>query len=402
MMWGLAKLKDNTMQEFNGYQYTQIAVANAMGLDKKLWEERIQWVEDNMDNLEDLMDEAGEDKFAYRKAVYALRDAQEGRESGFMFELDGTASCQQIYAALMGCKKTARQVNLIHEGKRADLYLAMSIAMGMGITRGEIKYPLMCHYYNSTNKPKELFGDGTPEYVRFMNTLVTELPGAEMGKNIINNCWNPEADVHAWEQLDDMVCHVRVSSKEKAVIDVQEIEGSFTYAYELYGPTETGVSLPANLIQSFDALIVREMKRRCNYNLTKVELAIERIEREMDNRCNLVEVVAPKEPAMICMNQLHQMDERDMSDYDLQRMVNRLHKILAHKPFPLITRHDAFVAHPNNMNVVRYNYKEILAEIAESPALATVLSSLTGRAGSIEKLSYDLAPLIRESEYALS
>jgi hypothetical protein len=40
------------MQKFNPKQFVAIAVANAKGMDKLKWNERIQWVKDNYDNLE--------------------------------------------------------------------------------------------------------------------------------------------------------------------------------------------------------------------------------------------------------------------------------------------------------------------------------------------------------------
>ena len=104
------------------------------------------------------------------------------------------------------------------------------------------------------------------------------------------------------------------------------------------------------------------------------------------------------------MNQLEELPLRDISGlttFDLNRMGARLSKMLSRPTFPLITVHDEFKAHPNNMNLVRYHYKEIMAEIAESPAFTRVLGALQ-ECGSFEKLSYDLPALIRESEYALS
>jgi hypothetical protein len=112
----------------------------------------------------------------------------------------------------------------------------------------------------------------------------------------------------------------------------------------------------------------------------------------------------PIEPEMICLNQMTDLQLtqlRDLTKFDLMRMDKRLDMMLSRNAFPLITIHDEFKAHPNNMNLVRYHYKEIMAEIAESPAFTRVLGSLQA-CGSFDKLSYELPALIRESEYALS
>jgi Ser/Thr protein kinase RdoA (MazF antagonist) len=62
---------------------------------------------------------------------------------------------------------------------------------------------------------------------------------------------------------------------------------------------------------------------------------------------------------------------------------------------------DDFKAHPNNINWVRYQYKEILAELADSNLLDDLLSQLHGVPGTFKKLSNNLGELIRESAYGL-
>lgn len=393
------------MQRFTGLEYVKIDIANqfGLGLDKELWDDRIAWVDKHIDELE-LIAEDADDEILFRKAVYALRDAQACQPSGYIMGLDATASGPQMLAVLTGCLSTARHVNLINTGKREDLYLAMAIRMGLGITRDIIKNPLMVTFYNSKAEPKKVFGDDTPEYITFMETLNEELPGAMLGMQTINNFWNPTVPAQVWVQLDGMVCHVNVKTQCKTVVEVEEIGASFTYIWDELGASSYGISLPANFIQSFDALVVREMKRRCYYDVMDVQTKLNAVTAEVELRNSVVAIIAPTEPEMICQNHVTELaltDIRNLTDHDLYRLEERLTIMLEHKPFPVITVHDEFKAHPNNMNVVRYNYKEIMAEIAESPAFTRVLGSLQ-ECGSFPKLSYDLPALIRESEYALS
>jgi hypothetical protein len=63
---------------------------------------------------------------------------------------------------------------------------------------------------------------------------------------------------------------------------------------------------------------------------------------------------------------------------------------------------DEFKAHPNNVNILRQTYIDIMAEIAESTMLEFILSAIQKTPIQIEKYSKDLGDLIRESEYALS
>ena len=75
--------------------------------------------------------------------------------------------------------------------------------------------------------------------------------------------------------------------------------------------------------------------------------------------------------------------------------------MLAHKPFPLVTVHDAFASHAGNVNQVRWHYKEILADMAESNLLDDLLSQLYKEPCTFDKLSFNLGDLIRNSEYGL-
>ena len=68
-----------TFQHLTPYQYILVDVANAWGLDKLTWDERIQWTRKNLTQLESLHSQA-ETPPLYFAAVQALRDAEKGIE----------------------------------------------------------------------------------------------------------------------------------------------------------------------------------------------------------------------------------------------------------------------------------------------------------------------------------
>lgn len=78
------------MQTFNGKQYLAIDIANNFGLDKETWDNRIQWVKDNYQDLEQFEDQADE-KFLFSKGVKTLRRVDKGEPTGFIMGLDATA-----------------------------------------------------------------------------------------------------------------------------------------------------------------------------------------------------------------------------------------------------------------------------------------------------------------------
>lgn len=79
------------MKTYTGIQYLAIDIANQFGLDKLLFEERIDWVKLNQDRLEELTNEA-EEKPLYIKAVQAFRKAQKGEPIGHLVGLDSVCS----------------------------------------------------------------------------------------------------------------------------------------------------------------------------------------------------------------------------------------------------------------------------------------------------------------------
>ena len=86
------------MQKFSGLAYIEIAIANAYGhgLDKKLWEERIEWATDYLEsgtkqeNLDACAE--GDEPLLMRNAINAYYNAIEHKPTGFLMSLDATAS----------------------------------------------------------------------------------------------------------------------------------------------------------------------------------------------------------------------------------------------------------------------------------------------------------------------
>ena len=64
------------MQVFTGWQYLLIDCANHFGLDKLLFEERIEWATKHLSTSGNLWTDSAETKPLYIKAVMAIRKAQ--------------------------------------------------------------------------------------------------------------------------------------------------------------------------------------------------------------------------------------------------------------------------------------------------------------------------------------
>lgn len=407
------------MQTFTGFQYLLIDAANQFGHDKLLFGERIKWAEDNLENLEDLIPQA-DNPYLYQKAVMAIRKAQQGIPTGHLVGFDATCSGIQVMSALTGCKAGAEATGLVNPNVRADAYTKVTQMMnqilggvGVSVKRSQAKQALMTSYYGSKAEPLKLFGENTPELNAFYRAATTVAPGAWQLLQDLLASWQPFALSHEWQLPDGFEAKVKVMQPVETRIEVAELDGaSFTYQYYENRGTAKGLANAANVTHSVDAYILRCIHRRCNYIANEVLLAQAylkyaltmktdkyasfmplRYYSELYNRSGMADVVI--------LPHLTNRNVLSLGEQHIKDLLAIIETMLAHKPFEVVTVHDEFKCHPNNMNYLRQHYINIFAELAESTVLEMILSGIYGKSGKYEKLSTDLGDLIRESSYAL-
>ena len=241
---------------FTGWQWLLIDAANHFGHDKKLFEERIEWAEDNLPQLETLVDQA-ETKPLFIKAVQAIRKAQQGIPTGHKVGVDGVCSGIQMMSVLTGCVAGARSTGLIDQNVRADAYTACTDAMtkllggAVNISRKDAKQSLMTSYYGSKKTPKQIFGEETPELSAFYEAAQMVAPGAwELLQDLLAS-WKPFALEHSWKLPDGFDARVKVMTKVEARIEVDELDHA-TFTYEFYENVgqKKGLSNAANVVHS--------------------------------------------------------------------------------------------------------------------------------------------------------
>ena len=418
------------MNTFSGYEYLMIDVSNQWGNDKLVFEDRIQWVHEHMDELEALADQA-ETKPLYVKAVMALRKAQQGIPTGHLVGLDACCSGIQVMSVLTGCIDGARSTGMVDPNVRADAYSLCTEAMNnilvmeglsMDIERKDAKRALMTSFYSSEAVPKEIFGEDTPELRAFYQSAQQIAPGAWEMLQDLKAAWQPYALFHAWQLPDGFEARVKVMEKVNARIEVDELDHA-TFTYEFYENvgTKKGRSLPANVVHSVDAYVMRCMHRRCNYNKEVVERAYVALLTEQSLReqgiTTAVQLFYSQSKLGYYLEQYQRTQMADvvilpyikdgketqyLPDEYITKLLAIVEGMLQYDPFPLVTVHDEFKAHPNHLNHVRQQYINILAELSESNVLSDILSQIHGTKGTFPKLSTNLSELIRQSNYALS
>lgn len=423
------------MKEFTGWEYLLIDVANNhySGLDKSLFEERIEWATQNLEGLEEeAKDRIWKERPMYIKAVAAVRKAQHQIPTGHLMGFDAVCSGMQIMSALTGCFEGAKATGLVDQHRRADAYtdLTMIMTQYLGqqvmIKRDSVKNAVMTSLYGSTAEPKKEFGEGSSELDAFYKCMFVLCPGACELLQILLNSWQPYALEHSWKLPDGFDAKVKVMEEQTARIEIDELNHStFTYVWYENEGSETGKKNAANVVHSIDGYVLRTLIRRCNYDAELLEWAHYRIGDELVARaldpkngwdCNHSALLQQDEKFAYYVEQFERSSLADivilphlgdetlsaLNTDHLQALAKIINTMREHEPFELISVHDDFKCHPNNMNSVRKHYRNILADLADSDVLQDILCQIHGTIGTFPKKSHDLSKYIRQSNYALS
>lgn len=353
------------MDKFSGFEYVMIDIANQFGHDKLQFEDRIRWVHEHMDELEDLVDQA-ETQPLYMKAVMALRKAQKGIPSGHLVGFDACASGIQVMSALTGCYVGAKSTGLVGD-ERSDAYGICtehmnvelhSQGLSVDVPRKDAKRSLMTTFYSSTAVPKEIFGEDTPELTAFYKAAQATAPGAWELLQDLKAAWQPYALKHQWKLPDGYDAVVKVMEKVSARIEVDELDHStFTYEFHENIGSKSGRSLPANVVHSVDAYVLRCIHRRCNYDPSVVETAYVALLAEKDLRDTYgVQPVDPQHGSKLAyyleQYQRSQMvdvvilpyikdgkDTQYLPTQYLEKLLTIVEGMLQYAPFPVVTIH---------------------------------------------------------------
>lgn len=406
----------NQLQEFTGYEYLLIDVANHFGLDKELYESRIKWAEIHLDKLEEMaVDAPKKTRPLYIKAVQAIRGAQQGKPTGHLVGFDAICSGMQIMSVTTGCISGARATGLIEMNQRSDAYTEVTNEMGnvMGgqfiVDRADIKDGVMTSLYGSKARPIALFGENTPELEGFYKAVYNVAPGASKLLDALLDSWQPFTLAHEWRLPDNHLARIKVMEKIEKRLEVDELGGTkFDYEwYENVGQ-ESGVANAANVIHSIDAYLLRTLIRRCNYDRDLIEAAdslIEQILIERDLGLHDRDVPALEGEALTLVYRYNESQMPDISilnhltyegyynltSQHLRDLARICQQMLAHAPFPILSVHDEFKCHPNNMNHLRRHYRDILKDMANADLLSDIFSQIYGQKGTYPKLMPNLA-----------
>lgn len=416
------------MKTFSGFEYLLIDAASNYGLDKENFEARLAWAQANLPRLEKLAQEKGKwkERPLYTKAVQAIRKAQKGKPTGHLVSMDAVSSGMQLMSAVTGCMQGALATGLIDPNNRADAYShiakVMSNLLGrtVEVTRKQVKAAAMPALYGSKKEPQKIFGKDTKELATFYEAMEIVAPGACDLLTALLDSWQPYALEHVWELPDGFLVRAKTKEVVKRKIEVDELDHStFTYAYTENIGLEYDRKNAANVVHSLDGYVLRSLIRRCSYDREIMEwvtreIEVVLLERSLELPNGYTDdplhedflaaqqrYEATQMPDIRILDYAQHAEIREMSSDHLRALNRIVLSMLEHKPFPVITVHDDFRVHPNNVDHLRKHYRNILAELSESTVLEHILSAIYGQKITYPKRSHTLGNKIRKSNYAI-
>lgn len=222
-----------------------------------------------------------------------------------------------------------------------------------------------------------------------------------------NDSHQPDADSHDWVLPDNFHVHVRVTDKVTKFVQFQDAPHAVDL--NVNKGTKEGRSISPNIIHSIDGLVVREMHRRCDYDPELIERVSRLCRRSHSWDTGAVRRKHDKMVEMLWGHYLESgflstrvfdyLGTRNMGLVD-HKVIQALVSSLPEKPFPVLSIHDCFRAHPNKGDDLRRQYNHILSEIAGSDLLAFIASQVTGKPVSVTKMG-NISKQILDADYTL-
>ena len=398
------------MQTFTAKEYLQIDVASNFGLDKKDWDERLAWFAQNEANLEELTAQADEPALFFA-GVQAYRQMQKGQPIGYPISLDATASGMQILSCLTGDRAAAELCNVVDTEHRRDPYtiiyeiMTQRIGEAAKISRENTKQAIMTSLYGSVAMPKQVFGDGMLYYT-FLAVMGEQAPAVWELNQVMLDIWDPTVLSHDWIMPDNFHVHVKVMDQVREVIHF--LNEPFEVSKRINRPVEGGRSLGANLTHSVDALVVREMTRRCMYHQPTIDFIVNFLdghtEKRLESKDDLMVATMAKhhaESGYLSARILEHLTPANAGHID-EALIWELLDSLPKKPFNILSIHDCFRCHPNYGNDLRKQYNNQLHLLARSNMLGFLLSQILNRPITAGKADPHLFKDVLAANYALS
>ncbi len=411
-----------------------IDIANQAGFDKMSFDNRIAWVESNIDNLEGLAEEA-DSVLEYSNAVHEFRQVLAGNKSNHMVYLDASNQALQLYAVLTGDKQTGSTCNLANGDFMADAYQMLADGMNeilhTNLTRKDCKKALMTTMYGKSKAWKvivaEVMGEDasifdfvkqvndnrtTQPYLHywydkeneidivryaFESTLLKIAPKAVTTMDILTQINSDLVkDVYRWTMPDGF----KVKFDVKAEINYPLVDEVDANHHKLINELNNDLSLLPKYIklskQEFSELTTEraeQLKTQAIQHIYTIDYKTVITKGGFPIHIKisgLEKYEADAESRAMSPNIIHSVD-----GYIAREMIRRMNGKF------ITTIHDAFACHPSDCDLMIQNYKDILIDILDSTLLNDITEEVSGFPVEIKKAGTLTADDIQNSVYLL-
>ena len=393
-------------------QYLAIDIANCWGLDKQSYEDRIQWVKDNINYLEEYQSQA-EEPVLFAKAVHALRQVQAGKPVGHTVAFDSVCSGLQLMSVVMRCKDGCSITGLIHQDERSDAYTSVTERMNdilkasgkatVSVTRKQAKEATMTALYGSKKVPERIFGNNVEVFYQALNETCK---GAIQLLELLRHSWNNEL-AHEWVMPDFHHVYIPVMQTVEKRYKLHEIGYHPVVIINENIAKSKGISNIANAVHSLDAYVLRSLVRRCNYNpkvlkdfikLNQAKKTIKVVDNEITTRYKQTGIAD-----ISWINRINQDNIRQIPNTLRNKLQAICEDTLAHEPFDVVCIHDSFACSPVHVNTLRKHYNMILADLSDSRVMDDIICQIRGldRDCVIPNKGKTLRKYIEQANYGL-
>lgn len=261
-----------------GWYWLKVDIANAFGLDKELWADRVAFVDNNIDAMLtdiDAWSAKADEPLLAKSALLAYQESLATGKSSHIVRLDATTSGPQLMSVMTRDIAGMQRFNVIGSSVRRDFYTEVAQAIydqtrdsklwgsnpDFKKIRKDIKQSIMTYYYNSEANPKAYFGEDSKELKVFYDVMATSAKGAVELKGYINSLWSDTKLYNAWYLPDGHYAYCPVMVQDKKRVEIKEMKGgtaTMTVVCDVNKPShEPHRSLMPSTVHSIDGLILR-------------------------------------------------------------------------------------------------------------------------------------------------
>lgn len=386
-------------KEYTPFEWLLIDVASRFGLDKELNHIRIEWAANlvpliktakNMEQLKAVMQpwiDKADEPAMFVGTLIAVWDTLNSIPSSWQVGQDAAASGPALLSTLMKDTVGMRHCGIIGDDV-PDLYTTVTNEMNdVNYDRKIVKKGIVPHVYASEAEPKKVFGKDYPKFLKAYKAIVGK---AQEASDFMVKAWNSHAQEHVFTMPDGAIVRIPVIVQRKKTLPCGK--HTFEFIYDEIGNIKRGKqgtkSLSANTTHAYDAYILRELNRRCNYNPTLIKRCVKLLERPVeatepsteDKLLHLQELSHKfSQPSAVAFEYIDEANVQWIDD-DYRNVLLKLAKciLISKEPFEVSNIHDEFKSLPAYSGIMKKHYNLLMVETYLSTWWTATAYTLTG------------------------